>query len=198
MAKIVSKWYIYLLSFFIAVTSFCVVTTVKTNPKETERINFVVGAVDINSYQLEAKLKENKPKGIKKISCNFLRLHSQNFNYLFTTLRSNSDFFILPYNYIVNEFKGITDYAANIDTTYVNEKLGEELDYCSFDDHYKGFKIYDSSLDEGILKDYITYNFEDEKDDYYLFFSFKSKNIGELNHSKSENAYEVIKEMMAL
>ena len=67
MAKIVSKWYIYLLSFFIAVTSFCVVTTVKTNPKETERINFVVGAVDINSYQLETKLKENKPKKLQLI-----------------------------------------------------------------------------------------------------------------------------------
>ena len=198
MGKIISKWYIYVLSFAVVITAFCVFTTIKTNPKETEKINFVVGAFDVDTYHLNKKLNENKPKGIKQINCNYLKLHSHNFNYLFNSLRSGSDFFILPYNYIVDEFNGITNYAANIDVEYVDGKINQELDYCVFDEHYKGFKIYDSSLDEGILKDYITYTIEEEKDDYYLFFTFNSKNIGELNHSKTENAYEVIKEIMEL
>ena len=48
--------------------------------------------------------------------------------------------------------------------------------------------------EEGLFKDLITYSGDNDKSDYYLFFSYKSKNTGELNKkSKTKHALELIK-----
>ena len=82
---------------------------------------------------------------------------------------------------------------------YLNDYFDTKLEYCLYDGVAKGFKVYDHVKDEGILKDYITYSNDDYKSDYYLFFQFKSINIGEMNSvSKTNNALKVIKELMEL
>ena len=118
---------------------------------------------------------------------------------LYSSFRENCDFFILPLNY-VNDYKGATiNYSANLDIEYLNDYFDTKLEYCLYDGVAKGFKVYDHFKDEGILKDYITYLNDDYKSDYYLFFQFKSINIGDMNSiSKTNNALKVIKELMEL
>lgn len=198
MHNILSKWYIYLASFAVTTTAFCVATSIKTNPKETERINFVLGSYDADVTDLEKTLNKQRIDGIKNIRCSFLKLGSKNFNYLYSSMRGDSDFFILPIVYLENSFVGATDYAANIKTEYVDEMIGSSQTYYSVGDYVKGIKIYDSKTESGILKEYITYIEGEEKSDYYLFFTFNSKNIGELNNSKTDNAFKVIRKMITL
>ena len=182
----------------VSVTSFCVITTIKTNPKREEKINIIIGSYDAKVSQLENELKKNKPQSIKEINVNYLNLHAVNFNYLFSSLRGESDLFILPINYALDNLDSTIKYAANIDEEYVNQQVGKSLDYYSYESYKKGFKIYDSSSQTGALTNYITYEEDNNKSDYYMFLTYNSKNIGKLNNSKSERAYGVIKELLDL
>ena len=60
MKKYLSKWYLYLLAIALSVASFCLAVTFKTNPKNTERVNFFLGTYDAQTTQLKNKLMENK------------------------------------------------------------------------------------------------------------------------------------------
>lgn len=199
MRRFLSKWYLYLLAIIISVSAFCILTNIKTNPKRTERINFIVACYDAQVYKLEQALKEKKPDYLKEINCTYLNIDADNFGYLFYSLRGDADFFILPINYVDNNQDSTIKYAANIiDTNYVDNKLNAKQEYYSYEGYSKGFKIYDSLLDEGILKDYLTYNVKEEKSDYYLFFNYNSPNVGSLNNSESEVAFDAIKTMFIL
>lgn len=192
--KILSRWYIYLASITLVIVSFCVAVSIKSEPKAEEKINFVIVSRGVNN-ELKNYLNNNKPNDIKKIEFRFVDLETKNLNYYFSTLRGSSDFFILPLDYAEGNSSITINYSANIKTDYLNEKLGETPTYYYSEEYAKGIKIYDGISKEGYLKDYITYNNEGETKDYYLFFTFNSKNIGQLNNSNSEKVFEVLKEM---
>ena len=198
MVKVLSKWYIYLISAAVVVTGFCVGVSIKTTPKATERITFVVGSYGAKVSNINRKLKNLKPDSVKEVNCRYLQYGASNFSYLFSTLRSASDFYILPSSYIESNTDAVTKYAANIKSDYVNEKVGKNLEYYENNGEIKGFKVYDAQTNEGFLVDDITYNEERDKSDYYLFFTYNSKNIGELNSSSSENAFLIVKELFTL
>ena len=198
MVKILSKWYAYLISAAIVVTGFCVGVNIKTTPKATERITFVLCSYDAKVSNINKKLKTFKPDTIKEVNCRFLQYGANNFTYLFSSLRSASDFYILPMSYIESNVDDVTKYAANIKSDYVNEKVGKSLEYYENNGEIKGFKVFNGSSNEGVLVDDITYTYENDKSDYYLFFTYNSKNIGELNSSASENAFSIVKELFTL
>lgn len=198
MSKIMSKWYLYLAGVLLSVTAFCVGVSIKTNPKPTERINFVIGAFEADIYNLDKKLSENKPDGLKVIEGKFHYISASNFGYIFSSLRGTSDFFILPEIYVESDLNNTARYAANLDEDYIDSQLGKEFEYYSAFEHLKGIKIFDSETQEGYLKDYITYETEEVKSDYYLFFTYNSSNIGEINNSKSVHAFEIVKKMLKL
>ena len=195
MARIFSKWYIYLLSIAISVISFCLIVSFKTAPKEHERLQIFLGAYEAKVMDLQDRLEEEKPDGVKSISLRFNYVSSSNFTYIFSTLRTEMDIIILPKSYVEENEGATLNYFANIDTEYLQKEIGREFDYyVNNDSETKGFKIYDSSLEEGLFKDLITYSGDNDKSDYYLFFSYKSNNIGELNKkSKTKHALELIK-----
>lgn len=198
MAKILSKWYLYLLSIAVSVSAFCILTSIKTNPKRTEKISVLIGSYDAKVNDLEKELNNNKPEQVKDIQIRYLNLHAKNFQYLFSTLRDDIDMFILPNSYVAGKEDDTVKYAANLDAKYVDSKVEKEFEFYVYDGYNKGIKIYDSDSDIGCMKDYITYNEDDNKSDYFLFFSYKSKNIGKVNSSESETAYQIVKEMYKL
>lgn len=198
MVKVLSKWYIYLISAAVVVTGFCVGVSIKTTPKATERITFLVGSYGAKVSNINRKLKNLKPDSVKEVNCRYLQYGASNFSYLLSTLRSASDFYILPMSYVEKSPDDVAKYAANIKSEYVDEKVGKNLEYYENDGKIKGFKIYDAQANEGFLVDYITYTEEHDKSDYYLFFTYNSKNIGELNNSSSENAFLIVKELFTL
>lgn len=199
MTKIISKWYIYLSLVLVSTVVFCIAVNAKTAPKEDERISFFVGSPDYKKEELENKLNSNREDAIKTVNLYYHHINASNFTFIFSSFRENSDFFILPIDYVNKQKDSVIKYSAHIDTNYVNSIFNEELEYCEFDGEAKGFKIYDASKDEGILTSYITYESEQVKCDYYLFFGFGSCNIGELNvKNKTMNAFELIKELKTL
>lgn len=199
MTKVLSKWYIHISLLLVTTITFCVSVNMKTAPKEDERVSFFVGAIDTKKDDLEAKLDSKCDDDILAIYYHFHNIYASNFTFIYSSFRENCDFFILPINY-VNDYKGATiNYSANLDIEYLNDYFDTKLEYCLYDGVAKGFKVYDHVKDEGILKNYITYLNDDYKSDYYLFFQFKSINIGEMNSvSKTNNALKVIKELMEL
>ena len=198
MVKVLSKWYVYLISAAVVVTGFCVGVSIKTTPKATERITFIVGSYGAKVSNINRKLKNLKPDSVKEVNCRYLQYGASNFSYLLSTLRSVSDFYILPMSYIEKGPDDVTKYAANIKSEYVNEKVGKNLEYYENDGEIKGFKIYDAQANEGFLVDDIIFTEEHDQSDYYLFFTYNSKNIGELNNSSSENAFLIVKELFTL
>ena len=73
----------------------------------------------------------------------------------------------------------------------VNDVASGKTYYYS-EDYAKGIKAYDKETKEGYLSDYIDYG----ENNYYLFFTYNSKNIGKLNNSSSEKAFDVLKEII--
>ena len=207
MTKYLSKWYIYLSVIAVVIASFCIAVGVKVAPKEHERVDFFIGANNAKVSEIENKLNENLPEGIVTVSPKFHYVDADNFNYIFSSYKETVDFYILPMNFVRDNKSLATGSAQNLDRSveYLNSYLGKTLEYCTFPDsdmktYVKGFKVYDYIKDEGILKNYITYNLPEtkveEKSDYYLFFNFKSINCGEVNNnSKTDNALKIIKRM---
>ena len=198
MLRVLSKWYLFFISIALTITSFCVIVFVKTTPNLEERISFVIGAFDADSAGLNRFLNEKKPSSVKEINYRFNALETSNFNYILVSLiRADSDFFILPFSYFDSNKDSSVKYAATIDENYVEEKVNQDFIYYSDGEYLKGIKIYDSTTNEGLFKDYITYTREENKSDYYLFFTFNSHNIGTLNDSKTENVFSFLKEIFA-
>ena len=190
--KMFSKWYIYLVSIALVVTSFCVVTSVKTEPKADEKINFIIVSNGVNN-NLKQYLNEKKPEGLKKIEFRYVNAKTKNLNYIFSSLRRSVDFFILPIDYVENNPSVTIKYSANIKENYLNEKIETIPTYYYADEYAKGIKAYDKEKKEGLLSSYIDYG---EDSNYYLFFAFNSQNIGQLNNSGSEKAFDVLKEII--
>lgn len=189
--KMLSKWYIYFVSTILVVASFCIITNVKSEPKENEKINFIIVSHGVNNG-LKSYLNDNKPSGIKKIEFRYVDLNTKNINYIFSTLRESADFFILPLSYAENNPSITIKYSANIKVDYLNEKIDTSPTYYYSEDYAKGIKAYDKETKTGLLSDYIDYG----EDNYYLFFTYNSKNIGKLNNSDSEKAIDVLKEVI--
>lgn len=197
MNRILTKWYLYLAASAITVTSFCLAVGARTQPKETERIQFLVASPDMDLAGLNAKLEEEKPDGVKLFEARFLQLNSGNFGYLLSTMARTVDFFIVPNSYAESHYSDCVQYAANINQDYLNERLGLAPHYFLAEDYAKGFTFHKGG-EKDALSSYITYENEEEKGDYSIFFSYKSKNIGELNHSKSELAFPAVRRLLAL
>lgn len=198
MNKILSKWYIFIALIIVSTVSFCVAVNAKTSPKDNERISFFIGALDCKVDKLSNEINTNKEEQIKVINCNYHNINASNFTFIFSSFRENSDFFILPINYVKDNEGSVTKYSANIDKTYLDSQIGNNLEYVEYEGVAKGFKVYDSQAQSGMLKDYVTYTNDDYVSDYYLFFQFDSVNIGTLNSkTKTTNAFSVIKELMS-
>ena len=200
--KILSKWYIYILVAASATTLFCVATSIKTAPSETQKVNFFIGAYNVNVNKLQDDLMDIKDKNIINITCTYHNLNSDRFSYFYNSFKENSDFYILPSKYVEDNKSNTLEYAANLNKNYLNNYFDDELVYYENDGYTKGFKIYDHLTDTGLLKEYVSYfvnDKEETKDDYYLFFRFSSVNLGETTvKSKTDHALKVIKNMREL
>lgn len=200
MAKVFSKWYIYLVAVIAIVTAFCISVTSYTAPERDEKINFFIGAHNVHINQLNEDLEANVPEYLKVINARFHSIDNSDFSHIFASTRSILDFYIIPESYFKENKEIILNYSANIKTDYLNNYFNDTLTYCYDDEsHAKGFRIYNAITKKGLLLDYVTYEL-DVKDyvptDYYLFFYYDSINIGQLNGiSKTTNAFEVIKDL---
>lgn len=193
MRNLFSKWYLYLLSAVVSTVAICLSISFKTAPKDHERIDIFIGALEMKTSQFDRDIDEKKPDGIKKVETRFIAKTANNFSYLFFSLRSEMDFYILPLDFVEENKGDVVNYSSNIKIDYLEKELGRHFDYYYDDENRpKGFKIYDCKKEEGILGNYITYTNDEERNDYYLFFSFKTKNIGEMNGGGSTGAFEVI------
>lgn len=198
MRKILSKWYIYLLTVAIIVTGFCLTVSFKTAPKKIERFDLFVGACDIKVNELEKELNKKKPQEVKVAQVRFHYVTSSDFTYIFANFRADVDCFILPYKYVIDNEADSVKYAANLNVDYMNSELKKELIYYQYDNQYKGIKIFDSVSNEGALSSYIDYSVDNYKSDYYLFFSYKSNNLGKNNDGKTDRAIKMVKELFLL
>lgn len=198
MRKIWSKWYIYLTTVAVVVTSFCIAVSFKTAPKRTERVDFFIGAYDIKTEELKKEIEKKKPSGVVEVELRFHYISSKDFTYIFANFRANVDCFILPYDYVSKNENDSVKYAANLDMDYMNSEFGKENVYYKFEDRGKGIKIYDAATKTGSLTNYIQYDTDDFQSDYYLFFSYKSVNLGKNNDSETDRAIKMAKELIQL
>lgn len=203
MNKILSKWYIFVLTSLLAVVSFVVASSAIAAPKAHEKISFFIGAYDAKVEELNQDInKSNDVEGLKVIEFDFHYTYANDFGYIFSIYKETDDFYILPLDFVEKNKEGVLNYSANIRQDYVNSFFENKLEYYVDGEDTKGIKMYDSLTDTGYLKNYIDYVSKD-KDvkpcDYYLFFAFDSINIGTLNHeNKTTNAFQVIQELMEL
>ena len=203
MNKLLSKWYIFVLTSLLAVVSFVIASSAIAAPKAHEKISFFLGAYGAKTEELNDKInKANEIEGLKTIEFDFHYIYANDFAYMFNIYSETDDFYILPINFVEENKDAVLNYSANIKQDYVNSFFENELEYYVDGEYTKGIKMYDSSTDTGYLKDYIDYvsnNKDDKPCDYYLFFAYDSVNIGTLNHkTKTTNAFYVIQELMEL
>ena len=199
MSKIFSKWYLYIILALVSSVSFCILLNVRVSPKADQRITFFIGAVDSDVSKLNNKCKEFVDDNVMAINYRYHNIHASNFTFIYSSFREDSDFFILPIDYVNKNLGRTASLSANLNEEYINSKLNYQFDYLEVEGNKKAIKVYDSLTEEGILKDYVTYIDEEIKCDYYLFFEFDSVNIGEIHsRTKTDNAFKVISELMKL
>lgn len=198
MKKYLSKWYLYLLAISVSVVAFCLSVTFKTNPKETERVNFFLSTYNAETTKLDNALESKKPSSIKQINITYCSFYSSSFEYIYQTTRKEMDFYILPGSF-VNDSEGLYKYYPELDETYLNEYFELTLSYLNLEDKPKAIKIYDHNSKEGFFKDYVTYNSELNEEDFYLLFNGSSPNIGNINlKSTTDHALQIVKELFKL
>lgn len=193
MNKYLSKWYIYLISIVVIVVSFCVGVSFKCALKKHEKIEVFIGAKECNTVTLLEKLNNNKPIDTIAVNVNFHYSTHSNFSYIFSSFRSEVDLIILPQTYLKDSEANVVDYCASIKKDEFEQYLGFTPTYYVKGEFYKGIKIYDATSKEGILKEDITYCDSNYQSDYYLFFNYKSNNLGFLNESVTDNALELVR-----
>ena len=193
MTKYLSKWYIYLLSVLIVVVSFCLGVSFKVAPSAEERIDIFICAKECNTASLIEKLNNNKPTDVVTVNLNFHYCTHSNFSYIYSSFRTEVDILILPSEYLKDNERNVIDYSAPIKKDEFEQYLGFAPTYYVKDEYYRGIKIYDKDTKEGILKEDITYCDEYYSSDYYLFFNYRSVNLGFLNDSVTDNALELVR-----
>ena len=203
MNKLLSKWYIFVLTSLLTVVSFVIASAAIAAPKEHEKISFFLGAYGAKVEELNQDInKANDIEGLKIIEFDFHYIYANDFAYMFNIYSATDDFYILPIDFVEKNKEGVLNYSANIRQDYVNSFFDNKLEYYVDGEYTKGIKMYDSLTNTGYLKDYIDYVSKDKEVkpcDYYLFFAYDSVNIGTLNHkTKTTNAFYVIKELMEL
>ncbi len=192
MKKLLSKWYLYLVAISVSVVAFCLSITIKTSPSKLEKINFFLGTYDALVTNLDKELEEKSSKDIKQINITFSFYGSSSFSYVFETTKQEMDFYILPSSF-VGDIEAMYLHFQTLDESYLNEYFESELSYLSFENSIKGIKVYDHILKDGYFKDYVTYSNQLSEDDYYLFYNYKSPNLGNLNEGKTDHALSVSK-----
>ena len=195
---LLKRLYILFISAILTSVVFVILINVKTNPSKTERISFFIGASDCNTSSLKKEIVKNKPNKIKQINLNFNYVNSSTFSYVYNTVKSEMDFYILPYSFIKDGSDSFYLNFANIKTSYINEYLKSNLDFYEYNGDFKAIKVYDNEKEVGFASNFITYVNDNYHDDYYLLCNYKSPNIGELNNSKTSFALDIIKTLINL
>ena len=62
MRNLFSKWYLYLLSAVVSTVAICLSISFKTAPKDHERIDIFIGALEMKTSQFDRDIDEKNPK----------------------------------------------------------------------------------------------------------------------------------------
>ena len=79
--------------------------------------------------ELENKLNSNREDAVKAVNLYYHNINASNFTFIFSSFRANSDFFILPIDYVNKQKDTVIKYSDHIDTYYVNSIFNEELSF---------------------------------------------------------------------
>ncbi len=185
------KWLRYLIALILIFIFWLVVIDTLVAVKPEDKLCIFIGAYGI-SPNIEEHIE--KPSEIEEIEILDVNINQDYYFVIFSAHASNKDFDFS----IVNEKQfreSDIQYYLILDEEKLIDYFGEQEYYRVNDDIY-GIKIYDGETKKGILGDLVSYNLEDEADDYYLFFHKDSIHLGELNSSSDDMAIQVIKSIL--
>ncbi|MCQ2742541.1 MAG: hypothetical protein MJ239_04505 [Bacilli bacterium] len=194
--KVSSHWYLFLLGIAVSITATCIAITMKTAPKEEERIQVFVGAKNCQVEPLRTKLFEAKDPSILEVSINLDIEGSSTFSYVYNTVFSEMSMFVLPSSFLSNGLTKNTEKFATLLPEYLSNYTSKPLEYLEVGGHKKGVLLHKKSEKEGIASSYITYT---EEEEYYLFLNSSSPTIGDLGKtSKSDAAMKTMATLLGL
>ncbi len=182
------KWLRYLIALILIFIFWLVIIDTLIAVKPENKIGIFIGA-----YGISATLDEHieKPSDIEEIEIFDVNINEDYYFVIFSAYASSGDFDFS----IVNEKQfreSDIQYYLILDEQKLTSYFGEQ-EYYRVNDQIYGIKIYDGETKTGILTDAIVYDFEDQAEDYYLFFYKNSTHLGELNSSADDKAIQTIK-----
>lgn len=196
------KWWQYLLLCFVSIFAVTSVYTVVAQPTRQEKLVYFVGNYS-DTYRLDGYLQSITPEGIAQIE---VRLAAPEDRYFSTVLSSSVVFFagtaasgsvladvlILPESVLKD--MDVQVFASGGETVW-KDLFGDQT-YYSVDGAIYGIRVFDKNeADDSAV---LTYTLQGkEPENYYLLFGADSVHLGALNHSRSDAAITVVKEILA-
>lgn len=182
------KWLRYLIALILIFIFWLVIIDMLIAVKPEYKLGIFIGA-----YGISPKLEEciEKPSKVEEIEIFDVNINEDYYFVIFSAYASSGDFDFS----IVNEKQfreSDIQYYLVLDEQKLVAYFGDQ-EYYRVNDQIYGIKIYDGETKTGILNDAIVYDFEDESEDYYLFFYKNSTHLGELNSSTDDKAIQAIK-----
>ena len=167
---------------------------IKVAPKKHEKIQMFISCVDLNNKALEKAIKDTNKVDVKEINVSFAIYGSSSMNMVYSTVYSEMDVLVLPKTFLDENIEHYYPYYTKLDESVISSYVGD-VDYYTYGENKYALKIYDSATKSGWCDSIIKYEKDGFNEDYYMFFVFKSVNLGELSKSKSNHALEFMKAM---
>ena len=189
--KIMKFWPYYLLIAFVSTVVVNFTFSLINRPKEKEVFNIFVASYGCDSDSIKNALQKvsDYPNKIRRLYVDNAILGTRQYQTKTKGLSfSMADLMIFPISQL-DTLEKYSDFCHGFESDFVNNYFQvEDNNLLKEDTKIYGFKIYDSSLKEGLFEDYIKYENEDINEDYYLIYKKTSIHLGETK-KKSQTDY---------
>lgn len=167
---------------------------IKTNPKEYERVNVLVSALNLNNHLLEEKISETNAVDVKEINVTFSLYNSDSMSLVYNTVFQDTDVFVFPKSFLDANIEANLNKYAKLTGETIAKYIQNPVFY-GYEGGKFGVKVFDSATQKGWCDSIISYGNENFNEDYYMFFNRNSVNLGDIVKSDYDNALTFMKAM---
>ena len=195
---LVKHWHFYVIWLVLVLFVWELLFATITAPKKEKTVRIFIAAFEVDDTALKERLSTDKSDYLKNVDIYALSPALPQFYTLFETHGLlDSDVLILPEN-VYTEGDYFTQFARIIDKEYFAGFYSGAV-YLEKDGKAYGIKVFDGITKTGIAEDYVSYTYENFKnEDYFLFFNKRSLHTGKLSESELDGAIKLAADYLRL
>ncbi len=185
-------WTKYLIGFISSIVLSILIISIASSPTKKEKVSIFLTCTNV-SDEFYDYINSITPSYLEIIELNIKHKEDTYYGTVIKGYRGHADIIIVPESKL--------DYIITKDSLVLSDDImdiftDKEYEYYYKDDKAIGIKIYSKETKSCILEDLVTFNKEDDIENYYLFINVNSLHLGELTNSKYDGVIVILKEIL--